>query len=306
MLRSLIKRLLLLLLILLGAVMVIHTLIYLIPGDPAQVIAGEYANPDDVAKIRQELSLDDSFLVRYAAYVRRLAVLDMGASIYTGAPVAGIIWERLPATLVLAGVSMLLAGLLGILLGVLSARFKGRWPDDLVLWVSSAFISTPVFVACIVLSLVFSYYLNLLPPSGRHGWNPAYIVLPSLALASRSLALIIRVVRNELIEVMGRDYIRVARSLGFPEARIWLVFALKNVIVPVMAIILLDFGTYLGGAVVTESIFSWPGIGRLMITALFKRDIPVIQGVILFGTLLFILIGLVMDLFQNAMLRKRE
>jgi peptide/nickel transport system permease protein len=295
-----------LLLILLGAILVVHTLVYLIPGDPALVIAGEYANPDDIEKIREELSLDESFLVRYFAYLKRMISLDLGRSIYSGIPVAELIWERFPATLVLATAAMLLAGIFGIIAGIVAAVFKKTIWDDMVLWISSIFISTPIFVTCILLSLIFSYYLNLLPPSGRDGLNPAYLILPTLALASRSLALIIRVVRNEMVDVLAKNYIKTARSLGFSELKVVFVFALKNIIVPVITIILLDFGAYLGGAVVTESVFSWPGIGRTLIVALYKRDIPVMQGIILFGTVLFILLGVVIDLLQRIVIKREE
>ncbi len=286
--------------IILGAVLVVHTLIYLIPGDPALVIAGEYANPEDIEKIRQELALHESFWIRYGVYLSRMIRLDMGTSIYSGIPVIDIICERFPATLLLATVAMLVAAVFGIAAGLIAAVFQGRIADTAILWISSVFISTPIFVTCILLSLVFSYYLNLLPPSGKEGLNPAYLVLPAAALASRSLALIIRVVRNEMIEVLRKQYIRTARSLGFPETRVVLIFALKNIIVPVLTIVLLDFGAYLGGAVVTESVFSWPGIGRTLIVALYKRDVPVMQGIILFGTLLFVFLGGAIDLLQRS------
>ena len=298
---ALIKRLSLLIGIMLGAVLVVHTLIYLIPGDPAIMIAGDYANPEDIRAIRNELALNDPFFIRYLHYLKRLSVLDMGKSVYTGAPVTEILWERFPATLALAVIAMIIAGITGITFGIISAVWKGRAADYLILWSSSVFISTPIFVTCFVLSLVFSYYLNLLPPSGKQGMNPLYIILPALALGSRSIALIVRVVRNELLEVLRTNYIKAARSLGFHETRIILVFALKNIIAPVFTIILLDFGAYLGGAVVTETIFSWPGIGRLLIIALHKRDIPVVQGVILLGTFLFLAIGIAIEILQGVL-----
>jgi peptide/nickel transport system permease protein len=201
---------------------------------------------------------------------------------------------------------MVIAGVIGIAFGIISALYRDTAVDNLILSVSSIFISAPIFVTCFILLLVFSYYLNLLPPSGWAGFDVRYIILPSLALASRSIALIIRIARNEMLSVMKEDYIRTVRALGFPEWRIILIYALKNIIVPVLAVILLDFGAYLGGAVVTESVFSWPGIGRLLIDALFKRDIPVIQGVIIFGTVLFIFIGFILDIMQNMITRKAE
>ena len=295
-----------LILLVLGAAFIVHTLVYLIPGDPAAAIAGEYASADDIKTIREELGLDKSFLVRYCFYVAELSALNMGNSIYTGMPVLDTIIDRFPATLILAFTSMMIAGFLGIALGIISAVYKDTAIDNMILSISSIFISAPIFVTCFILLLIFSYCLNLLPPSGKAGLDPQYIILPSLALASRSLALIIRIARNELISVMKEDYIRTVRALGFPNWKIILVFALKNIIVPVLAVILLDFGAYLGGAVVTESVFSWPGIGRLLIDSMFKRDIPVIQGVILFGTVLFLFRGFMLDILQNTITRKAE
>lgn len=298
------KRLISLLFIVLGAVLVVHTLVYMIPGDPALLIAGEYANPDDIEKIRMELSLNDSYWTRYIIYVKRFCQLDFGTSIYSGLPVTQIIAERFPATLALASIAMIIASFLGIALGILSAYFKDTWCDRTILSLSSLTISTPIFVTCILLSLVFSYYFRILPPSGKQGLNPMYIILPSIALASRSIALIVRVVRNEMILILNQNYIKTARAVGFSESRIVLVFALKNILVPVLVVILLDFGAYLGGAVVTESVFSWPGIGRTLIVSLYKRDIPLMQGIILFGTLLFIFIGLLIDIVQNMIDRR--
>jgi peptide/nickel transport system permease protein len=303
---KIVKRTVSLVLIMMGAVLVVHTLIYLIPGDPAMIIAGEYANPDDISRIREELSLNDSFRIRYFTYLNRLVHLDMGRSVYSGVPVIDIIKDRFPATLVLSAVAMIIAAFAGIAAGIAAAVYRGTFFEKALLWLSSIFISAPIFVTCILLALVFSYCLNLFPPSGIQGMNPAYIVLPSLALASRSIALIVRVVRNEMLGVLGENYIKTARSLGFPESRVILIFALKNIISPVLTIILLDFGAYLGGAVVTESVFSWPGIGRALISSLYKRDIPVMQGIILFGTFLFILIGVVIDVLQNISGKREE
>lgn len=301
-----IKKITYLLLILLGAAFIVHTLIYLIPGDPAIVIAGEYADPEDIESIRNELSLNDSFIQRYFTFIKRLFFLDLGKSIYSGIPVTDTIIERFPVTLLLACSSMLIACIFGIALGIFCAVFKNTCIDSIILSISSIFISTPIFVTCFILLLIFSYYLNIFPPSGLQGLDPAFIILPSFALASRSLALIIRIVRNELISVLKENYIRTARSLGFPETRVLLIFGFKNIVVPTLAIVLLDFGAYLGGAVVTESVFSWPGIGRLLIVALYKRDIPVIQGVILFGTVLFIFVGFTIDLLQKVITRKAD
>jgi ABC-type dipeptide/oligopeptide/nickel transport system permease component len=303
---QILKKLIYLVLVLLGAAFVVHTLIYLIPGDPAIMLAGEYASHETIEQIRNELSLNQPFLIRYFTYVIKLLSLDMGRSIYSGVPVTDSLIERFPATLALAGIAMAIAGILGIGFGIIACLRKDKPADKLILTASSVFISMPIFVTCFLLTLFFSYWLNLLPPSGKAGLNPLYIILPSCALASRSIALIIRVTRNELISVLNSNYIRTVISLGFSGSKIILVFAMKNIIVPVITIILLDFGSYLGGAVVTESIFSWPGIGRLLIVSVSKRDIPVIQGVIIFGSFIFIFIGFFIEIFQGLVLKKRN
>ncbi|MBN2041842.1 MAG: ABC transporter permease [Spirochaetes bacterium] len=300
------RRIVYLFLIIMGAVFIVHLLVYIIPGDPAIMLAGEYADGGDIARIREELSLNDSFWIRYFAYVSRLISLDMGNSVYSGLPVLDIILDRLPNTLLLACMAMVIAGFLGIIAGIFAALHKGKLMDSIILSISSVFVSTPIFVTCFLLTLVFSYYFNLLPPSGMSGMNPAHFILPSCALASRSIALIVRITRNELIKVMNSDYIRTVQAMGFPQYRIVFVFALKNIIVPVLTIILLDFGAYLGGAVVTESVFSWPGIGKLLIVAVGKRDIPVIQGVILFGTFIFIALGFLIELFQGLIIKQND
>jgi ABC-type dipeptide/oligopeptide/nickel transport system permease component len=230
----------------------------------------------------------------------------MGNSIYSGMPVLQLILDKFPATLMLASTAMFIAAFLGIGGGIIAAVYKGRFQDNIILAFSSFFISTPIFVTCFILTLVFSYFLNLLPPSGKAGLNPVYLILPSCALASRSIALIVRITRNELLSVLNSDYIRTVKAMGFPSARVILVFALKNIIVPVMTVILLDFGAYLGGAVVTESVFSWPGIGRLLIVSVYKKDIPVIQGVILTGTIMFIIIGFLIDMLQDYVIKKDD
>ena len=285
--------------LLLGAALVVHTLVYLIPGDTASMIAGEYADASDIARIKTELALDRSYWVRYAYYVKNMVRLDMGNSVYSGEPVAGEIAKRIPATFSLALLAMFAASAFGIVFGVIAALFNGQRVDRFLLTVSALFISTPVFVTCFLLTLVFSYWLGILPPSGKEGLNPAYIILPACALASRSIALILRVVRSEMISVLSKQYITMARSLGFSRIKIVCVFALKNVLLPVLTVILLDLGAYLSGAVVVESVFSWPGIGRLMITALSKRDLPVIQGVILFATVVFLVCGALINILQR-------
>ncbi len=282
------------------AILIIQSLIFLIPGDPAVMIAGDYASQEDIAAIRKELALDEPFFLRYIATLRHIAQLDLGHSVHTGLPVHALILERFPATLFLAAISMAIAVSTGIALGIISTLKRGSKIESIILWVSSLFISTPVFIICLLLTLVFSHLLGLLPPSGKDGFDLRFVILPSLALASRSLALIIRVVRNELVSVLASNYIKSARAMGIRRWRIILVYALRNIIIPVATIVLLDFGSYLGGAVVTETVFAWPGIGRLLMQALAKRDLPLVQGVVLFSTGIFILIGMCIEFIKNT------
>lgn len=293
------KRAIYLVAVLLGAAFVIHSLVYLIPGDPAQMIAGEYASAADIARIRTELNLDTGFFQRYLLYISKLVRFDLGVSISSGQPVSSLIIERFPATLLLAFLSMCIAAVSGIFLGVVSAVARGHRVDRIILALSSLCISTPAFVTCILLSFVFSYLLGLLPPSGKQGLDPRYIILPACALASRSVALIIRVTRNEMISVLQKQYITTVRAFGFPERAVVWKFAFRNILVPVAAVIVLDLGAYLGGAVVTEMVFSWPGVGRLLMVAIQKRDIPLMQGVIIFNTVLFVIAGTSLDVLQS-------
>lgn len=295
------KQMVYLLAVLLGAAFVIHSLVYLIPGDPAQMIAGEYASAADIARIRTELDLDLGFFARYAVYVSKLARFDLGTSISNGQSVSALIADRFPATLLLAAAAMLIAASAGISLGVVCAVSRGTLLDRFILSASSLFISAPVFVTCILLSFALSYCLGLLPPSGKQGLDPRYIIMPALALASRSVALVIRVTRNEMVSVLSTQFITAARAFGFPERTVVWRFALRNIIVPVAAVIVLDLGAYLGGAVVTEMVFSWPGVGRLLMTAIQKRDIPLMQGVIIFNTFIFVVSGVLLDFFQTRL-----
>ncbi len=281
------------------AVLFIQSLIFLIPGDPALMIAGDYASQEDIAAIRKELALEKPFFLRYVSTLYHLVQFDLGRSVHTGLPVRTLILERFPATLFLAAFSMTIAIIFGVSCGISAAVFRGSKIDSAILWISSLFISTPIFITCLLLSLIFSHLLGLLPPSGKEGFDLRFVILPSLALASRSLALIIRVVRNELLMVLSSNYIKAARAMGLRRWRIILVHALRNIIVPAATIVLLDFGAYLGGAVVTETVFAWPGIGRLLMQALQKRDLPLVQGIVIFSTGLFIFIGMMIEFIKN-------
>ncbi|MCX7678902.1 MAG: ABC transporter permease [Spirochaetes bacterium] len=281
------------------AILIIQVLIFFIPGDPAMMMAGDYASANDIALIRKELGLDRPFYLRYAMTLKNLASFDLGKSIHTEMPVINLILERLPATLYLASLSMLIAAFGGLFFGIFAALNKGNKIDNGILWISSLFISTPIFITCLILTLIFSHALQMLPPSGKEGYDIRFVILPSFALASRSLALTIRIVRNELLGVLSSNYIKAAKAMGIRKWRIVFVHALRNIAIPVITIVLLDFGAYLGGAVVTETVFAWPGMGRLLIQALAKRDLPLVQGIVIFSTGIFIFIGQIIEFIRN-------
>lgn len=281
------------------AILIIQILIFFIPGDPAMMMAGDYASDEDIAAIRKELGLDRPFFLRYLISLKNIFTLDFGRSVHTGLSVIDLILDRFPATAMLASISILFALVFGILCGIIAALNRGNIVDTGILSFSSLLISTPIFITCLMLTLLFSHVIALFPPSGKEGCDIRFIILPSIALASRSLALIIRIVRNEILEVLSSNYIKAARAMGIPQWRIVFIHAFRNIIIPTAIVVLLDFGTYLGGAFVTETVFAWPGVGRLLVQAIAKRDLPLVQGIVIFSTGIFIIIGNAIEMIRN-------
>ena len=277
-----------------GVLIVVFLLIYVAPGDPVMEMVGERADPATIARLRAELRLDDPLHVQFGHYLGGIFRGDLGNSYITGRPILGDLLDRFPKTLLLAGAAMVLASILGITLGVLSARKPGGWIDRLGLGIAYLGISFPVYWVGLILILVFAVMLRWLPPSGYGGIE--YLILPALALGSRSIAFLARVTRSSMLEILGGDFVRTARAKGLRERVVVTRHALRNALIPIITVLGLDFGYYLTGSILTETIFSWPGIGRYVVNAIARRDLPAIQGSVLFLSVVFVMVNLITDL----------
>lgn len=287
-------RLLLLLPTLLGVLVVAFLLLYVAPGDPVQAMVGERADSATIAQLRTELRLDDPLPAQFAHYVGGVLHGNLGNSYITRRPILGDLLERFPATLKLASAAMLLATTTGMLIGIYGAWRPGSWGDRIATFGAYLGISFPVYWVALVLILVFAVSLRWLPPSGSAGL--AALVLPAITLGMRSIAFIARMTRSAMQEVLQSDFVRTARAQGLGERKVILSRALRNALLPVITVIGLDFGSYLTGSILTETIFGWPGVGRYVLTAIDKRDLPAVQGSILFLSVIFVLVNLITDL----------
>ncbi|HVE35736.1 MAG TPA: ABC transporter permease, partial [Gemmatimonadaceae bacterium] len=263
-------------------------------GDPVEAMVGERADSATIARLRAELHVDDPLPQRFGHYVSRVAVGDLGRSYITNRPITQDIRERFPKTLQLAGAAMLLATVLGITLGVLSARRPGGFADRFALGLAYLGISFPVYWVGLLLILLFAVTLHWLPPSGYGSLR--FLVLPALTLGMRSIAFLARMTRSAMLEALSADFVRTARAKGLSEWVVTLKHALRNALIPVITVLGLDFGAYLTGSILTETIFSWPGIGRYVVNAISRRDLPAIQGSVLFLSTVFVLVNLLTDL----------
>lgn len=294
--RYLLRRLLALVPVLLGVTFLSFLLLYVVPGDPVQAVAGERYDEAVLAELRAELHLDDPLPVRYGRFLADLARGDLGVSYVSREPVRDAIAASFPHTLRLALAAMLIAVVLGLGLGLAAALRPGSLLDRVAMLLASTGISVPVFWLGMVLIYLFSLELRWLPPSGYGEGSLRHLILPALTLGAASAALIARMTRTALLEALGQDYIRTARAKGLRPARILLVHALRNALLPVVTVVGNDFGSYLSGSVLTERIFAWPGLGRYTLDAVAKRDLPAIQGAILVMALAFVLVNLLVDL----------
>ncbi|MBN2170166.1 MAG: ABC transporter permease [Candidatus Krumholzibacteriota bacterium] len=294
--RFLTHRLLALAPVLLGVTFLSFLLLYVVPGDPVQAVAGERYDEAVLAELRAELHLDDPLLVRYGRFLGGLLRGDLGRSYVTREPVAERIAATFPNTLRLALAAMAVAVVLGLGLGIAAAARPGSWLDRAAMVMASLGISVPVFWLGMVLILFFSMRLRWLPPSGFGEGSLRHLILPALTLGAGSAAMVARMTRASLLEVLGQDYIRTARAKGLHPARVLLVHALRNALLPVVTVIGNDFGSYLSGSVLTEKIFAWPGLGRYTLEAVAKRDLPAIQGAVLVMALVFVGVNLLVDL----------
>ena len=279
---------------LIGVMIVVFLLLYVAPGDPVQDMVGERADAETIARLRKELHLDEPLPKQFVLYAGGVLKGDLGNSYITQRPIIRDIQERFPKTLLLAGSAMLLASVLGITIGVLSARNPGGWFDRLGLGLAYLGISFPVYWVGLILILIFAVTLRWLPPSGYGGIE--YLILPALALGSRSIAFLARVTRSSMLDVLGSDFVRTARAKGLRERIVVARHALRNALIPIITVLGLDFGYYLTGSILTETIFSWPGIGRYVVNAIARRDLPAINGSVLFLSVVFVLVNLITDL----------
>jgi ABC-type dipeptide/oligopeptide/nickel transport system permease component len=279
---------------LVGVLVVVFLLIYVAPGDPVMEMVGERADPETIARLRSELRLDEPLPVQFGHYVSGVIRGDLGRSYITGRPIIRDILERFPKTLLLAATAMVFASLSGITLGVLSARRPGGLVDRLGLGVAYLGISFPVYWVGLILILLFAVELRWLPPSGYGGL--AFLVLPAIALGSRSVAFLARVTRSAMLEMLGSDFVRTARAKGLRGRSVVVRHALRNALIPIITVLGLDFGYYLTGSILTETIFSWPGLGRYVVNAIARRDLPAIQGSVLFLSVVFVMVNLLTDI----------
>jgi len=287
------RRLLLAIPTLFGVLVVAFLLLYVAPGDPVDAMVGERADSTTIARLRKELKLDDPLHVQFTNYLSHIAKGDLGKSYITNRPIKRDIIERFPKTLQLAGAAMLLATVVGVTLGVFSAMRPGGFVDRMGLGIAYLGISFPVYWVGLLLILLFAVTLHWLPPSGFGGFR--YLVLPALALGMRSIAFLARMTRSAMLDALGADYVRTARAKGLPELTVVGRHALRNAMIPIITVLGLDFGAYLTGSILTETIFSWPGLGRYVVNAIARRDLPAIQGSVLFLSAVFVLVNLITD-----------
>jgi peptide/nickel transport system permease protein len=293
----LLTRLVSALVVVLGVCTLVFLLIHLVPGDPVEAMLGENAQLADREALRQALGLDRPLGQQYLEYLQRLARLDLGLSFQDRRPVAAILGERLPATLELTLAALALALTLALPLGVLAARHRGSPLDTGAMSLSLVGISIPNFWLGPLLILVFSLWLGWTPVSGREG--PASLILPALTLGTGMAAILARMVRGSILEVLGEDYVRTARAKGLSERRVLWGHALRNAWLPILTLIGLQLGGLLGGAVITETVFAWPGVGSLLVEAIQSRDYPVVQACVLLVSLSYVLVNTLTDLVYS-------
>jgi peptide/nickel transport system permease protein len=290
------KRILLFIPTLLGITLITFVLMQSLPGDPVAGMAGERASPETIARIRAELGQNRPLPLQYAGYLKLIASGELGRSYYTNRRISDDLLQKFPNTLRLALAAMLFASVFGIGMGVISAAKRGTAWDRLITLVSVGGISIPVFWLGLALMLVFAFYLRWLPPSGMGDGSAVYLVLPAATLGTFSLSYIARVTRSSMLETLSQPYVAAARAKGLSETTVVLKHALRNSLIPVITLIGLDLGSYLNGAVLTETIFGWDGLGRYALDGIIKRDYPIIMGVVLFGAVIFVTMNLLVDI----------
>jgi peptide/nickel transport system permease protein len=302
--RYLARRLLLLVPVLVGVSIVIFAVLHLSPGDPAEIMLGSAATKEDLARLRVALGLNEPLHVQYAHWISHVVRGDLGRSIWMKRPVLPEVLGRLGATLLLTGTALLLSTVGGIALGVASAAWPRSLLDRLSAVASLFGASMPSFWLGIVLMVVFALWLGWLPASGMFapyggggvGDLLAHLILPAVTLAAASITIIARLTRSTMLETLGQDFVRTARAKGVAERRVLLRHGLKNALIPIVTVVGVQAGYLLGGAVLTETVFAWPGVGTLMVQGILARDFPLVQGCVLVVALAFAVINLGVDL----------
>ncbi len=284
----------------------VFSLLYIAPGDPAAIIAGDQASPADVERIRASLGLDRPFVIRFGEWLWNVLNGNLGTSIFTNLPVTKMIEQRLEPTISLMVLTLILSIGIAVPMGVLAAWKQGTWIDRLIMIMAVFGFSVPVFVVGYVLSYVFALQLDWLPVQGytplSAGLWPwlSNLILPSITLGAVYIALIARITRATMLEVLSQDYVRTAKAKGVGSYTILFLHALKNAAVPIVTVIGIGVALLIGGAVVTESVFAIPGLGRLVVDAILRRDYPIIQGVVLMFSFVYVLVNLGVDLLYTV------
>jgi peptide/nickel transport system permease protein len=313
--------------VLLGVSAIVFVMVRAIPGDPAQILLGQAATPGQVAEVRARLGLDQPLPTQYLLFLRDALTGDLGDSLVLGQPVTAVLLERFPATLELTLAALLFAVAIGVPVGVIAAVRQYSLVDKITSVVALAGVSMPVFWLALVLVVVFTVQVNWLPFPGRVGvdvgftsytglylldtlitlnfvafWDVLkHLILPAIALGTIPMAVITRMTRSSMLEVMGEDYVRTARAKGVVPWRVVLRHALRNAMLPTITVIGLQFGLLMGGAILTELIFGWPGVGQIAIESIYRRDYAMIQGVVLYGAAFFVLVNLLVDVLYAVL-----
>lgn len=287
------RRLLLTIPVVFGVSLIVFGIIRLLPGDPARALAGVTATPEYIEQVRDRYGLNDPIHVQYGRFVAGLVTGDLGTSVFSRRPVTTEIAERFPRTLILASISLFIATIVGVSAGIISATRRNSIFDNTSMFIALVGVAAPVFWLALMLQLLFSVQLRWLPATGMGSW--LHLVLPSITLGMASAALMARITRSSMLDVLKQDFITTARAKGLAERVVVYKHALKNALIPVVTVLGLQFGILLGGAVLTETVFAWPGVGRLLVDAILRRDYPVVQGTVMLLALLFVFINLIVD-----------
>jgi len=295
--KYILRRVLLLIPVMLGVSFVVFTIMFFTPGDPAKILLGERAPAEEVAMLRTQMGLDDPFIVQFFNFVKKAVQGDLGRSLVTKRAVAAEIWSRFPATLQLSAAAVLIAVLMGIPIGIISATKQYSTFDMVSMVIALIGVSMPNFWQGMMMILLFSITFRILPSSGYGTLN--HLIMPAATIGTSAAAVITRMTRSSMLEVVRQDYIRTARAKGLSERVVINRHALKNALIPIITVIGLQFGSLLGGAVLTESIFSWPGVGRFMVDAIRTKDFPSVQGGVLMLALTFSIVNLAVDILYG-------